>query len=218
MTLDDGVITVWPPFRSRIVGRKRSIISDTLSLLLTALVTVVSVQDATANQPLLNSRRQPHITRSALPLSMAATADTSPSMLLPPSASISKSSNAPPGDRGFHPGAKTPDVRLAHAPLSAPPRLRNPSLPARLEAPLWPTSWYAASPARTPPLDAPRHHRIKPASLDEKMRENGLLGRVTNIEHVSTISRVRSQRRREPAPTYPGPLRDRRKITSNQVT
>lgn len=88
-----------------IVGRKRSIVTYTLGLLLAVLVTAASVQDSVAGTHVVDevAAAHPAIRKSG---STAATASTS-SSTPPPSASTWKSSNAPrgPGDSPRCPNA-----------------------------------------------------------------------------------------------------------------
>ncbi|WTW32630.1 transposase [Streptomyces sp. NBC_00016] len=80
----------------KIVGRKRSVITDTLGLLLAVLVTAAGVQDSTAGRVLLQQAAADHSSPARGLGSTAGTASTSPSTQRP-SASTWKSSNAPLG-------------------------------------------------------------------------------------------------------------------------
>lgn len=82
----------------KIAGRKRSIVTDTLGLLLAVLVTAASVQDSVKPAPASSTRPPPTTRQSAKCGSTADTASTSSSM--PPRwASTWKSPHASPGPR-----------------------------------------------------------------------------------------------------------------------
>jgi transposase len=119
----------------KIVGRKRSIVTDTIGLLLAVLVTAASVQDTVAGTQLLDQVAAAHPTirkvwvdggyrkhfiehAATLGIDLEVTARA-------------------PGTRGFTPetGGGRADLLLAHAPPPPGPRLRNPARPLRSRDP-----------------------------------------------------------------------------------
>jgi transposase len=118
----------------KIVGCKRSIITDTLGLLLAVLVTAAGIQDSTDGRALLERPPQtiPPCARSG---STAATASTS-SSTPPPWASTSKIVQPAPGTRGFTTIPKRWSVERTYGWLMLHRRLVRDyeALPARSEA------------------------------------------------------------------------------------
>lgn len=113
----------------KIVGRKRSIVTDTLGLLLAVLVTAASGPDSVAGTQLLDqvAAGHPGIRKVRLP--------PAPRRACRHLGHRHGNHGPQTRDQGIHPATKAvgggADVRLADAPPAPRPRLRDPSRPLR---------------------------------------------------------------------------------------
>jgi transposase len=134
----------------KIVGRKRSIITDTLGLLLVVLVTAASVQDGPAGLQLLTKVAAAHPTISK------AWADSAyRNAVIEHGATLGidvEVVRRDPATRGFAALPRRADPGLADPPPSPGPRLRGPARPLRSHDP----------PRDDRPHGAPMHRRIHP--------------------------------------------------------
>ncbi len=165
-----------------IVGRKRSIVTHTLGLLLAVLVTAASVQDSVAGAHLLDQVAAGH------PGIRKVWVDGGYRQHLVEHAATlgidMEITGRKPGDQGIHPDTETvgsrADLRMAHAPPPAGPRLRNPPDPLRSH-------------------DPPRHDR--PHGPPPHRREHDLLARPKNDRETADIGmkhRTRTTSERDP--------------------
>ena len=153
------------------MGRKRSIVTDTLGLLLAVLVTAAGVQDSVAGTQLIDRVATTHASIRKVWVDGGY-----PRHFVEHAATLGidlEITARAPGTRAFIPIPKpwTVERNYGWLILHRHPARDSEAHPHRSEAMIHlatPTSWPAASPVRTPSLGATRHHRIKSTYRDEK--------------------------------------------------